>query len=52
LTVNHTIDKDTPQYDLQLFFSEIAVALDHEQYQDAILLGEMFHVLARQHQVR
>ena len=44
-------DKDTPRFDVQLFFEAIGVILDNDQYRDAISLVDMFHVYARQHQV-
>ncbi|THV04954.1 vacuolar protein sorting-associated protein 13 [Dendrothele bispora CBS 962.96] len=50
--VNHKVDKDTPRFDVQLLFDEIGVALDDNQYRDAISLLDMYHVYVRQHQYR
>lgn len=49
--MNHKQDKDTPRFDIQLFFDEIGVVLDDNQYRDAISLVDMYHVYVRQHQV-
>ena len=49
--MNHKLDKDTPRFDVQLFFDQIGVALDDNQYRDAISLVDMYHVYMRQHQV-
>jgi len=40
-----------PHYDIHLFFDEIGVSLDDDQYRDAISLVDMYHVYLRQHQV-
>lgn len=50
--MNHKLDKDTPRFDVQLLFDEIGVALDDNQYRDAISLVDMYHVYTRQHQYR
>jgi Vacuolar protein sorting-associated protein len=50
--MNHKIDRETPRFDVQLLFDEIGVALDDNQYRDAISLVDMYHVYIRQHQVR
>ncbi|EIW86715.1 vacuolar protein sorting-associated protein 13 [Coniophora puteana RWD-64-598 SS2] len=50
IIVNHKLDESTPHYDIQLFFDEIGVALDDDQYRDAISLVDMYHVFIRQHQ--
>ncbi|KDQ63547.1 hypothetical protein JAAARDRAFT_29565 [Jaapia argillacea MUCL 33604] len=52
IVMNSKIDKDIPQFDVQLLFDEIGVILDDNQYRDAISLAEMFHFYARQHQYR
>lgn len=49
--MNHKLDKETPRFDVQLFFDQIGVALDDNQYRDAISLVDMYHVYMRQHQV-
>ena len=49
--MNHKSDKDTPRFDVQLLFDQIGVALDDNQYRDAISLVDMYHVYMRQHQV-
>ena|SRR6267154_6850110 len=51
ITVNHKLDKNTPQFDVQLLFDEIGVALDDNQYRDAISVVDMYHVYIRQRQV-
>ena len=51
MVMNHKLDKDTPRFDVQLFFDQIGVALDDNQYRDAISLVDMYHVYMRQHQV-
>jgi vacuolar protein sorting-associated protein 13A/C len=48
--MNHKLDKDTPRFDSQLLFDEIAVALDDNQYRDVISLIDMYQVYLRQHQ--
>ncbi|KAF8216245.1 hypothetical protein K438DRAFT_1748990 [Mycena galopus ATCC 62051] len=50
--MNHKFNKDTPQFDVQLLFDEIGVALDDKQYRDIISLVDMYHVYMRQHQYR
>lgn len=50
--MNHKFDNHTPQFDVQLLFDEIAVALDDNQYRDVISLLDMYHVYIRQHQVK
>ncbi|KAJ7634302.1 vacuolar protein sorting-associated protein 13 [Mycena polygramma] len=40
------------QFDVQLRFDEIGVALDDKQYRDIISLVDMYHVYMRQHQYR
>jgi vacuolar protein sorting-associated protein 13A/C len=50
--LNHKLDKDTPRFDVQLLFDEIGIALDNNQYRDAISLVDMYHVYLRQHQYR
>jgi len=52
IIVNNKLEKNTPHFDVQLFFDEIAVALDDNQYRDAIALVDMYHVYMRQHQVK
>ena len=49
--MNHSLDKETPRFDVQLSFDEIGVLLDDNQYRDAISLVDMFHFYRRQHQV-
>ncbi|KAF4623901.1 hypothetical protein D9613_001806 [Agrocybe pediades] len=48
--VNHKIDSETPRFDIQLFFEEIGVVLDDNQYRDAISLVDMYHVYLRKRQ--
>jgi len=50
ITVNHKINQQTPRFDIQLIFEEIGVALDDNQYRDAISLVDMYHVYLRQRQ--
>ncbi|RDX55846.1 vacuolar protein sorting-associated protein 13 [Lentinus brumalis] len=50
ITMNHKLDKETPQFDVQLSFDEIGVLLDDHQYRDAISLIDMYHFYTRQHQ--
>jgi vacuolar protein sorting-associated protein 13A/C len=50
--MNDKSDKDTPRLDVQLLFDQIGVALDDNQYRDAISLVDMYHVYMRQHQYR
>ncbi|KAG1749982.1 vacuolar protein sorting-associated protein 13 [Suillus paluster] len=52
IVVNHKLDKNTPHFDVQLLFDEIGVALDDNQYRDAISLVDMYHVYIRQRQYR
>jgi len=52
ITMNHKLDKNTPHFDVQLLFDEIGVALDDNQYRDAISLVDMYHVYMRQRQYR
>jgi hypothetical protein len=49
--MNHKFNDETPQFDVQLLFDEIGVALDDKQYRDIISLVDMYHVYMRQHQV-
>ena len=51
IKMNKKWDKDTPRFDVQLFFDEIGVLLDDDQYRDAISLIDMYHFYIRQHQV-
>ncbi|KAF8974033.1 vacuolar protein sorting-associated protein 13 [Flammula alnicola] len=48
--VNHKMDGQIPRFDIQLFFEEIGVALDDNQYRDAISLVDMYHVYLRKRQ--
>ncbi|KAH9937704.1 vacuolar protein sorting-associated protein 13 [Fomitopsis serialis] len=50
ITMNRTLDKETPKFDVQLLFDEIGVILDDNQYRDAISLVDMYHFYMRQHQ--
>ncbi|KAH9950347.1 vacuolar protein sorting-associated protein 13 [Amylocystis lapponica] len=50
IVMNHSLDKDTPRFDVQLQFDEIGVLLDDNQYRDAISLVDMYHFYIRQHQ--
>ncbi|KZT02705.1 vacuolar protein sorting-associated protein 13 [Laetiporus sulphureus 93-53] len=50
IMMNHELTKDTPRFDVQLFFNEIGVLLDDNQYRDAISLVDMYHFYMRQHQ--
>ncbi|KAF7310912.1 hypothetical protein HMN09_00634500 [Mycena chlorophos] len=52
ITMHHKFDKNTPQFDVQLSFQEIGVALDDMQYRDIISLVDMYHVYVRQYQYR
>ncbi|KAK7064233.1 hypothetical protein R3P38DRAFT_3417731, partial [Favolaschia claudopus] len=52
ITMNHKFNKETPQFDVQLLFDEIGVALDDKQYRDIISLVDMYHFYIRQHQYR
>ncbi|KAH7930968.1 vacuolar protein sorting-associated protein 13 [Leucogyrophana mollusca] len=52
IIMNHKLDNHTPHFDVRLFFDEIGVALDDNQYRDAISLVDMYHVYIRQHQYR
>jgi len=49
--VNHKVDRQTPRFDVQLIFEEIGIALDDNQYRDAISLIDMYHVYLRKRQV-
>lgn len=49
--MNNKSNKDTPRFDVELFFNEIGVLLDDNQYRDAISLVDMYHFYTRQHQV-
>jgi vacuolar protein sorting-associated protein 13A/C len=51
IVMNHKSNSETPQFDVQLLFDEIGVALDDKQYRDIISLLDMYHVYMRQHQV-
>jgi hypothetical protein len=51
IKMNSRLDKDTPRFDVQLFFDEIGVVVDNHQYRDVISLLDMFHFYARHHQV-
>ncbi|OCH96150.1 vacuolar protein sorting-associated protein 13 [Obba rivulosa] len=50
IIMNHQPDKEIPRFDVQLFFDEIGVILDDNQYRDAISLLDMYHFYMRQHQ--
>ncbi|OSX67568.1 hypothetical protein POSPLADRAFT_1064162 [Postia placenta MAD-698-R-SB12] len=50
IIINHELNKETPQFDVQLLFDEIGVLLDDNQYRDAISLVDMYHFYVRQHQ--
>ncbi|KAJ7254114.1 hypothetical protein B0H12DRAFT_1202424 [Mycena haematopus] len=52
IIMNHKFNNETPQFDVQLLFDEIGVALDDKQYRDIISLVDMYHVYMRQHQYR
>lgn len=52
IIVNRRADKEHPQFDVQLLFNEIGVALDDHQYRDIISLVDMYHVYVRQHQYK
>ncbi|KAF7347835.1 hypothetical protein MVEN_01541000 [Mycena venus] len=52
IVMNHKFNNETPQFDVQLLFDEIGVALDDKQYRDIISLVDMYHVYMRQHQYR
>ncbi|KAF7339474.1 hypothetical protein MSAN_02161700 [Mycena sanguinolenta] len=52
IIMNHKFNSETPQFDVQLLFDEIGVALDDKQYRDIISLVDMYHVYMRQHQYR
>ncbi|KAG2023495.1 hypothetical protein CC2G_001143 [Coprinopsis cinerea AmutBmut pab1-1] len=52
IIVNHKIDRNTPRFNIELLFDEIGVALDNDQYRDAISLIDMYHVYMRKHQYR
>ena len=39
-------------YEAQLFFNEIGCVLDDEQYRDVISVADMYHLYARQREVR
>ncbi|KAA1471483.1 DUF1162-domain-containing protein [Dentipellis sp. KUC8613] len=52
IIMNHKLDKERPKFDVQLLFNEIGVALDDDQYRDAISLVDMFHFYTRRHQYR
>jgi len=49
--MHHKLDKDTPQFDVQLLFDEIGAILDDHQYRDMISLVDMYHFYSRQHKV-
>ena len=49
--MNHKVDRQTPQFDIQLIFEEIGITLDDDQYRDAISLVDMYHVYLRKRQV-
>lgn len=51
IKMNRNLNKDTPQFDVQLLFDQIGVLLDDNQYRDAISLIDMYHFYIRQHQV-
>lgn len=50
--VNHKVDRNTPRFNIELLFDEIGIALDNDQYRDAISLVDMYHVYIRKHQYR
>ncbi|KAG6911962.1 hypothetical protein DXG01_000210 [Tephrocybe rancida] len=50
VVVNHKVNEKTPRFDVQLFFDEIGIALDDNQYRDIISLLDMYHVYMRQRQ--
>ncbi|KAF5390329.1 hypothetical protein D9757_002946 [Collybiopsis confluens] len=52
IIMNHKFDGSTPRFDVQLFFEEIGVTIDDNQYRDVISLLDMYHVYIRQHQYR
>jgi len=49
--MHHKLNKDTPQFDVQLLFDEIGAILDDHQYRDMISLIDMYHFYSRQHKV-
>ncbi|KAH7883589.1 vacuolar protein sorting-associated protein 13 [Phlebopus sp. FC_14] len=52
VVMNHKMDNKTPHFDVHLLFEQIGVALDDNQYRDAISLVDMYHVYIRQYQYR
>ncbi|EIM83408.1 uncharacterized protein STEHIDRAFT_170692 [Stereum hirsutum FP-91666 SS1] len=50
IVMHKKLDNETPRFDVQLFFDEIGVLLDDNQYRDAISLVDMYHIYMRNRQ--
>jgi vacuolar protein sorting-associated protein 13A/C len=50
--MNHTVDAQTPKYDLEVDFEEIGFILDNHQYRDVISMVDMYHFFLRNQQYR
>ena len=48
--LNHPMSQETPKVDAQVIFDEIGVALDRDQYRDALSLVDVVHFFRRTHQ--
>ena len=48
--VNNTMSKESPKVDAQVFFDEIGVVVDRDQYRDALSTFDVFHFYRRTHQ--
>ncbi len=44
------MSKETPKVDAQVFFDEIGVVVDRDQYRDALSTFDVFHFYGRTHQ--
>jgi vacuolar protein sorting-associated protein 13A/C len=52
ITMNRTLDQQTPKFDVQLLFEEIGFILDDHQYRDVISMVDMYHFFLRNQQYR
>ncbi|WVR05901.1 hypothetical protein IAU60_002927 [Kwoniella sp. DSM 27419] len=48
--INKTMSDEMPKVDAQVFFDEIGVVIDRDQYRDALSVVDVFHFYRRTHQ--
>ncbi|KIM32678.1 hypothetical protein M408DRAFT_326439 [Serendipita vermifera MAFF 305830] len=52
ITMNHSLDANTPKFDVEVDFEEIGFVLDNHQYRDVISMVDMYHFFLRNQQYR